>query len=267
MATMFDGLAGQRPWRPRPRGRAWLTSQLGGIARTVPPARAVTEPGNPTAARTSVETIRIRSIRRFTVASQHRGQPAKTQSPYAGPDSTGKSAPGPRVRQDPRRVGPRRTSEPGPITKPRCYSGKPPRPANSGAGASNQIGPFGAVSLDPAQHPPARADHRSRRPAPPGRPRCQAAVRRQGISYPRSSTRHTPSAISPGGSSNTTSRRLPSGFSTWKLKTLVSPSGDTSPLTFHVTTRGGRSRPISRRPRRPPLPSSHSKTQRAPWPI
>src|SRR5262249_40788079 len=69
----------------------------------VAPARAITQPGKPAAARTGVERIRVRSIRRFIVASQHRGQPAKTESPYAGSDFTGKSVPGPPARQDPGR--------------------------------------------------------------------------------------------------------------------------------------------------------------------
>jgi hypothetical protein len=71
-----------------------LTPQLDGIARTVAPTRAVTAPNNATAARTGVKRIRARSIRRFIVASQHRGQPAKAESPYAGLDATGKSVPG-----------------------------------------------------------------------------------------------------------------------------------------------------------------------------
>src|SRR5215472_7717427 len=70
-----------------------LTPQLGGITRTVAPTTAVTAPRNATAARTGVKRIRVRSICRFIVASQHRGQPAKAESPYADLDATGKSVP------------------------------------------------------------------------------------------------------------------------------------------------------------------------------
>jgi hypothetical protein len=110
--------------------------------------------------RTGGERIRVRSIRWFIMASQHWGQPAKTESPYVGLDSTGKGMPGlehARIQGVPASGVP---VDRHPITKPTVLPRKSTTTGQLRRRRFEQIGPFGAVSLDPAQHPPARAIRR-----------------------------------------------------------------------------------------------------------
>ncbi len=72
MVTMFDGLAGLTAIASSASLPCMmLESKFGGTGVTAAPAGAVIDASNATAARAGVEKVKIRSTRRFMLASPH----------------------------------------------------------------------------------------------------------------------------------------------------------------------------------------------------
>src|SRR5262249_23472814 len=95
MATTFDGSVGLMAMASSASLPCIaLTSKFGGIGCTAAPAGTVSEPSNAIAASTGMERARIRSIRRFIVASQRWARPPRTEQPYADHDLNGKGTRG-----------------------------------------------------------------------------------------------------------------------------------------------------------------------------